>query len=547
MPQRILGVDVGSWSIKGVLLEDSFRGFRVETVREARIPDGPPETRAERIRAALEEVRGDEQLDAFEAALPGELVATRFVTLPYADPRKIAATIGGELADVMPFDLDDAVYDHSVERKGDDGSTVSLAAVAPKTRLNEYLATLQSGGVDPKHLGVDAVDLYNLYTHFLRTDLSKAESPAQPAPDSATYIAPAPGGPPPGRLIVDVGHERTVLCGATEEGIAFVRVLKGGGKEITQVLADALKIPFERAEELKHSEGFIASSRHPASTEAQEEMSELAARGLSGLFRELRRSLQTIRAEKRLTVSRIDLLGGGSRIRNLANRMAEELNVPTAQALAVEQIVERYVDAARRPAYASALAMALRSVGDERVAPIDLRQGDFQYAGQMLHLRERLPTIGIGIAVIVMLMLVNVVAAYHQVIQREKQLDRQFCDITQQVIGREICEPKEALSVMRQPGSELGNVRLPDRSALNIAAELSQRIPKDLEVLIDEMDISPDRARISGETNTFDAVDSIVGEYAKDNCYKDIKKGKLRRTPAGEKIEFQLAIDMECS
>src|SRR5688572_7513918 len=117
MPQRILGVDVGGWSVKGVLLEDSFRGFRVETVREVRVADGPPETKNERVKAALEELRGEEKVDAYAAIMPEELIATRFITMPFSDPKKIAATIGGELADVLPFDIDTTIYDHSIERK----------------------------------------------------------------------------------------------------------------------------------------------------------------------------------------------------------------------------------------------------------------------------------------------------------------------------------------------------------------------------------------------------------------------------------------------
>jgi general secretion pathway protein L len=551
MPQRILGLDVGSWSVKGVFIEDSFRGFRVERVSEIRVSEGPPETRADRLKAAIAALLAESELkvDAYEAALPGELATTRFITMPYADPKKIAATIGGEIADIVPFDLDEAVFDHSIERKLEDGSTISLSAIAPKPRVTDFLTLLQEAGADPKHLGVDAIELYNLYSHFLRTDLSKAETPGSPSPESSTFVAPAPGGPPNGRLIVDLGHERTLLCACTDDGLAFVRVIREGGRGVTQAIADGLHISFAQAEDMKHQDGFVASSRHPPSNDGQERMSELVAKGLAPLFRELRRSLQTIRAERRVTVTRIDLVGGGSRLRNLANRMAEELNVPSAQALAVEQIVERQVDAARRPAYASALAIALRGAGDERVASIDLRKGDYQFAGQLLHFRERIGSIALGAGVIVLLLAINVFASYHQVIKRERAIDMQFCEVTKQVIGREICEPKEAISVMRQPASELGNVRLPQRSALNIAAELSQRIPNEIKdaVLIDEMDITPERARISGETNTFDAVDSMVGEYSKDPCYTDLKKGKLRRTPSGDKVEFQLSMNMECS
>jgi len=549
MPQRIMGVDIGAYSVKGVLVEDSLRGFKVESVAEVRVSDGTPETRTARVQDALKGLLDATpfKVDAFIAALPLEQATTRFVTLPYADARRIAQTLPGELADLVPFDLEQAVMGHSIERKLDDGSTHNLAAVAQTKRVEEYLELFQGAGIDPKYLGVDALQLYNLYTHFLRTDASKPEAPGQATAEAGTFVLPGPGAPPAGRLIIDVGHERTLFLAASEHGIATARVVRTGGRAVTEAIAAGSKLSYAEAEELKHAEGFVASSRHPASTEEAQRMSDWVAKGSSELFRELRRTLQTIRSEKRVLITRIDVLGGGSRIRNLANRIAEEGNAPAAQGVAVEQIVERQVDGARRPAFALALASALRSAGDERVSTVELRQNDLAFAGQMVHLKERIPVMIAAAAAVMLLLIVNAAAGYRQLMTREAEIDRQFCEITKSTVGREICEPKEAIVAMQKPASELGNVKLPERSALNIAAELSSRIPKELEVAIEELDVSPDRAKISGETATFDAVDSIVLEYAKDACYSDIKKGKLQKKAGGEKIEFQLTMNMECS
>lgn len=549
MPQRIFGVDIGAYSVKGVLVEDSMRGFRVESAQEVRVAEGPAETRKARVTEALEQLLGTPHIkvDAFAAALPLDMATTRFISFPYADPKKIAQTLPGELADVLPFDIDDASFDHTLERKLDDGGSVTLAAVAQVTRVKEYLALLGTASIDPKFLGVDALQLYNLYTHFLRTDASKAEAPGASATDAGTFIQPSPGGPPAARLVVDIGHERTLFLAASEHGIAHVRSVRTGGRAVTDAVAEGSKLPLAEAEELKHLDGFVASSRHPASTEEAQRMSDWVARGSADLFRELRRTLQTIRAEKRVVVTRVDLVGGGSRIRNLANRIAEEINVPTAQGLAVEQIVERNVDGARRPAFALALAAALRAVGDERVSTIDLRTNDLAFAGQMVHMKERVPFIFGAAAAVVVLLMANAAVSYQQAVKRERDIDKQFCEITKTTVGREICEPKEAIAAMQKPASELGNVKLPERSALNIAAELSARVPEGVAVDIEEIDITPERAKVTGETATFDAVDSLVTEFAKDDCYSDIKKGKLQKKAGGEKIEFQLTMTMECS
>ncbi len=555
MPQRILGIDVGTWSVKGVILEDRFRGFRVVRVHEARIgesqaEEGEPDDRRARVVAAVEHLLAEEEekVDATLAAMPGERSTVRFVALPYSDQKKIDLTMGGELADLLPFDVDEACHDHELINKSKDGGSLSVAAASQFEHVEDYLGVLQEAGADPKQLGLDALDLFNLYTHFLKDDASKAEEPAQPAADAGTFVAETVDGLKPARLLVDVGHARTLVCACAEDGIAYARTLRAGGEDVTNSMVKTFNLELDAAETLKHEEGFVASSRHPAPDERAQRIGEVVGEGLSPLVRELRRTLQTIRSEKRVRIARVDLLGGGARIRNLANYLAEQLNVPVAPGLAVEQIVEPYVDQARRGAYAAALSHALRMVGDEPTSSIDLRVGAYAFAGQLQHLRQRLPAIFIAGAAIFLLLLVNVWSSYHTASNREAAIDRQFCSVTKDVIGREICEPTVAIAAMKEPASEFGNVKLPVRSALNIAAELSSRVPKDVKTLvIKEMKVTSDKASISGETDSFDSVDKIVTEYGKDPCYTNIKKGKMRRLAGQDRIEFLLSMRLECS
>lgn len=549
MPSHIIGIDMGAWSVKAVLLESTFRGHRVEAVQEVPLAPGSPETKTERQLEALQELLAVSGLkaDTTICALPGEQVSTRLVQLPFAEPKKVDATIGGELADVLPFDIFDAVYDHMVQEKTQEGGSISICASALTGPVQEFLDTLSEADVDPRYLPVDMLQLYNLYTHFLEADASKPEAPGQASEEAGTFIQATPGGPPDGRLVVDVGHERTLVCGCFEKGIAHARVLRAGGKDVTQAIAQAYQLDWAAAEEGKHEEAFVASSRHPAPTDEAARMSEVVASGLKPLVRELRRTLQAVRREKRFRVGRIDLVGGGARVRNIAPFLAEQLNVPVAIGVAVEQSVERLIDGPRRGAYAAALAFALRATTDAPVNRIDLRKGEFAFAGQMQSLKARLPVMLASAAGVLLLLGVNVGVQYHLVSQREAAIDEQFCSITKEVVGRRICEPAIALSVLGQPTSELGNFSLPEKSAYRMAAELSALAPKDVEVKISEMDIRPDRARIQGQTDSFDAVDKIVGAYDADACIENIRKGNLNKRPDGKGVEFALSMDLRCS
>ena len=549
MPSHILGIDLGSWSVKAVLLESTFRGHRVEAVQEVPLTPGSAETKSERQLEALQELLAVSGMkaDTHIAALPGELATTRFVELPFSDPKKVEATIGGELADLLPFDVMDTVFDHTMQDKRADGTSLSLCGAAQRHVVREHLDTLREGDIDPRFMPIDVLQLYNLYTHFLQQDSSKPEGPGQASEDAGTFVVKSPDAPPDARLVVDIGHERTLVCACGDLGVAHARVLRAGGRDVTQAIAEAYQLDWAAAEEGKHEEALVVASRYPASSDDAQKMSDVVALGLKSLVRELRRTLQAIRREKRVRVARIDLVGGGSRIRNLAPYLAEQLNVPVALGVAVEQSVERLIDGRRRPAYACALAFALRATSDAPVSRIDLRKGDLAFAGQLQNLRRRVPAIAIGAAAMLLLMGVNVGVRYHLVSTREAAVDEQFCAITQEVVGRRICEPAIALSVLRQPTSELGTFKLPEKSAFRVAAELSHLSPKDVEVTLSEVDLRPDKARIVGTTASFDAVDQIVSAYTEDGCMENIRKGNLNKRPDGSGVDFQLTVDLRCS
>ena len=145
MPQRILGVDVGTWSVKAVLLESQFRGFRVVGAKETRIDDGEPETLTERRSEALRRIADDPELrrDGAVAALSAGDATSRFVELPFADARRVDQVIEGEMADLIPFPIEDAVFDHVLLEKRSE-SSLSLAAAAPRNRVRQRLDTLMN-------------------------------------------------------------------------------------------------------------------------------------------------------------------------------------------------------------------------------------------------------------------------------------------------------------------------------------------------------------------------------------------------------------------
>jgi len=546
MPQRILGVDVGAWSVKAVLLESQFRGFRVVEAKEARIEDGDPETLAERRSEALQRIADEPELrrDGSVAALSADGATTRFVELPFADTRRVDQVIEGEMADLIPFPIEDAVFDHVMVDKGSEGSR-SLAAAAPRSRVRQRLDALMEAGIDPKFLPLDVLQLSALHG-LLAEDGTAPEAPTEAADEAMTFIQPTPDGPPTARLIVDVGHQRTLACAVNEDGVHFVRAMRCGGAQVTAAIAEAFELPWTEAEAGKHADGFVASGRHPAPDEEAQRVSDAVESGLRDLVRELRRTLQAIRKERRIHVERIDLVGGGARIRNLASFLCEQLNLPVGEAKVVEQSVERQVESGRAGAFALALAVALRSTPGALMPRIDFRRDEFAFAGSLENFRSRVPVMAACVGGLMLLLLISVAVQYRAVVEREAVIDQAFCDITREVVGREICEPSLALSVMASPDSELGSFELPERSAYVTLAELSQRVPEGVEVTIEEVQVTSDRAQVEGSADSFDAVDKVVSAYNESDCLDDIKKARISKSATGQGVEFELSMLVVC-
>ena len=184
--QKIIGLDIGSYSIKAVEILNHFKSYEISNFYTKKIPAGVDHDQA--IPSTLEALfrENNLQADKVVTAMPGQYISSRIIPFNFSDSHKIEAAVYSEIEDVVPFDLDDMIIDHQILGT-QNKKTLVLVVLTKKVFLEKFLGHLKAVGIDPKIVDVDSLSFYNI----------------------APYL-PMEGGKCYG--IVDVGHEKTSVC-----------------------------------------------------------------------------------------------------------------------------------------------------------------------------------------------------------------------------------------------------------------------------------------------------------------------------------------------
>ncbi|HET9157464.1 MAG TPA: pilus assembly protein PilM, partial [Myxococcaceae bacterium] len=336
---RVLGLDLGSHSVKGVLLETTGRGMTVLHYAETRrVEDAPLD---EALTAFLAENAWSP--DQVVVALPGPSVATHVFTLPFTDPKRIAATLPFEVEGELPFELSQVVFDHQITRRRANATDLIVGLVR-REELAELLRTLSSRGLDPRVVTHPAIAYQNLF-------LSAPER-FEVAPGAALAVS-------------DIGPRRTsIAVGRPAEGLLFARTFPGGGRDLSRALAAEFQVPLAEAETWKERDGSLVAGGGPDHERARAAL----LKALGPLVREARATLKAASGREHLPVARLLLAGGTARLPGLSEHLGTELGQPT-DVLLLPPVAASVVPPEVQPRAAEAYALALRGTMSSARAP----------------------------------------------------------------------------------------------------------------------------------------------------------------------------------
>jgi len=506
MPEKILGLDISSNSIKAAQVTAGLRGYDITGVFHIDIHE------AGGIEKALEKLFENDVLknSICVASLPVDNFSFRTITLPFKNRKKIDKTIAYELEPLLPYSVDDILIDYTVVDQKDQSEI--FAAAVPRSVLGDLVTNLKKYHIEASIIDIDAVSL-----------VSKITS----------------GGDAGCGLLLDIGCTDTTAILFKENSVLHIRHFCFGGAMITEAMAEAAGIEFSEAEERKLS----------GETEAGERVSAL----LRTFFLEIQNTLGFLKIKGHLEEIPVGifLTGGGALYKPLEDELESFFSLPVEMIdlSATEDIgMKKEIMHDVNPLLMNhAIALATREA---------TKGAGFNFARETFKPKrayERFQKDFRWLATLALIVLcafgVDQYMDYHF---SRAHLDRLKSEITSVFKTScpevtKIVDPVHQLRVKiemaKQSSAGLSGTGFGIKT-LDILKDISRLVPGETDFIITSFTFDGETVKIKGETDNFNGVDGIKSALERSRYFGAVTISSANLIKKGSRVGFDLRIEV---
>ncbi len=309
MARTVVGVDIGSTSVRAVELQDASKP-RPTLLRyiEAPLPEGAS-SRGEvlepnTVAATLKRLWRQAGFTSKDVVLGmgNQRVLARDLTVPKMSIRRIRESLPFTVQDMLPVPASEAILDFYPvsEAVSESGPVVNglLVAAIKEAVLANVKAT--------KLAGLSTIDVDLIPFALSRVLLSR-----QNVSGTVALIA--------------IGADTTCVLIARDGVPQFVRIIPTGGADLTRALRAELELDEASAERVKIGLGLASSVASPEEQRAVEVIYRVTSEMLTSLRNTINYYVNTRQPE---TVDRIILTGGGAQLIGLTDALSEMTRLP---------------------------------------------------------------------------------------------------------------------------------------------------------------------------------------------------------------------------
>ena len=511
--KNVLGLDLGSHSLKAVEFRQTLRGLEAVQLRSLCRAD--PEIPLPELVAGFVQLHGL-SAENVVTALPGDRISARRLEFPFRERRKLAQAVPFEVEGDLPFDLDEFVVDWDIVG-GDHARAEVIAALAPRSAVSDQLQTLRAAGCEPHVLEAEGLVLGNLATVF---DL------------------------PGARLLVDLGHRRSSFCLLLDGRAVAARTVALGGATLTEGLAKDRGLSPEDAERTKCEDGLLGPGTLVRSPEAGAVLDRIA--------REIVRTLASLEPvlvqHGSDAVRELTLFGGTSQAEHIDEYLAERTGISAARLGLPTLGPSAGLAAGGAPTlFAPAIALALRGTAQARTR-MNFRREEFAVRLDLGRYRRDFGWTGLLAAVTVLLAIVsfgvNTVLESRRASAIEAEIAHLYSEaIPGPVPASAVAGLREAVRAANDRAEFLGVYR-GNLSALDVLTEISKRVPPDLDIVFEELSIDRQTVRMRVYAKSFEAADRLGAELAKFAPFAQARIGAIEtdRKRGGKRFNVTISL-----
>jgi len=508
---NVLGLDLGSHSLKAVELSQSLRSFQLVQQRQlerndAEFPLPDLVTRFAKLYRF--------QTEHVVAALAGDKLSARRVSFPFRDRRKLAQAVPHTVADDLPFELEDVIIDWQLSSE-DRAKAEVLATVAPRQEVAALLEVLRSAGCDPRTLEAEGPVLANL-----------------------TQVFDLPGV----RMLVDLGHRKTTFCVVAEGRPLAFRTVPLAGAALTRAISEDRQVGLEQAEEIKLGRGVFGPGFALPGPRTRALFDSLIREALRTLG-----SLESALAGS--PVQAITLFGGSAHLDGIDAFFAERTGLPATRLGLPKQGEAASLAAGGDPLlYAPAIALALRGTSQARTR-MNFRQDEFAVRLELERYRGEIRRTGIALAVAVLLGLASFGVAGFADSRRAGRAEAQSARLYgeafpgQALPANPLAGMRDQVKQARELADFLGVYR-GNLSALDVLTVISKQVPADLDIALDELSIDRQTVRMRVFAPSFEAADRLKLELAKLPSFSEPTIGAIENDEKRGGKRFNVTISL---
>jgi type IV pilus assembly protein PilM len=306
----VVGLDIGSSSIKMIQLKETKHGFALHNLGVAPLP---PEAivdgalmNSTAIVDAIQELmaaQGVKRGKPAALAISGHSVIIKKIAMPVMTREELEESIQWEAEQYIPFDISEVNLDVEIlQPEGNEAGQMDVLLVAAKKdMISDYTSVVSEAGMQPVVVDVDAFAVQNAF------------ETSYGLPESETIV------------LVNVGAS-VVNINVISGGMSvFTRDVSMGGNQFTEDIQKQLNVSYDEAEALKLG-GEMGSDIDSVVPQEVERVIQQVSDQMAG---EIQRSLDFFAATSADSgFSRIYLAGGSAKIPALFKAIESRAGVP---------------------------------------------------------------------------------------------------------------------------------------------------------------------------------------------------------------------------